>query len=99
MGSFHEGHRSLMRAARAECDLVVVTVFVNPTQFGPGEDLDGYPRDPVGDAGVVRLEGVDVLFTPSSAEVYAEDAATTVHVAGLTDGLCGATRPGHFDGV
>lgn len=100
MGAFHEGHRSLMRAARADCDLVVVSLFVNPTQFGPNEDLAAYPREPEGDAAIARAEGVDVLFTPSVEEVYPDGPpCTTVHVAGLTEGLCGAARPTHFDGV
>lgn len=102
MGSFHEGHRALMRAAKAETDFVVVSLFVNPIQFGPGEDLDGYPRDPDGDAAIAADEGVDVLFTPSTEEMYPdgpEGVRTTVHVAGLTAGLCGRSRPGHFDGV
>jgi len=99
MGFFHEGHRSLMRAARADTDLVVVSLFVNPTQFGPTEDLAGYPRDLVGDAAVTESEGVDVLFAPEVAEMYPAGARTTVHVDGLTAGLCGATRAGHFDGV
>ena len=99
MGSFHDGHRSLMRKAREACDFVVVTLFVNPTQFAPGEDLDAYPRDPEGDAAVARAEGVDLLFTPSVEEMYPEAGHTTVHVAGLTDRLCGASRPTHFDGV
>lgn len=99
MGFFHEGHRSLMRAARAAHDAVVVSLFVNPTQFGPNEDLDAYPRDLDADTAVAVAEGVDVLFTPSVAEMYPDGARTTVHVADLTDGLCGATRPGHFDGV
>jgi len=99
MGYFHEGHRSLMRAARAAHDLVVVTIFVNPLQFAAHEDLDGYPRDPDGDAAAATEEGVDVLFTPSLAEMYPEPARTTVHVDGPTAGLCGAARPTHFDGV
>jgi pantoate--beta-alanine ligase len=99
MGFFHEGHRSLMRAARADNDLVVLSLFVNPTQFGPTEDLAAYPRDPEGDAAVAEAEGVDVLFTPAVEEMYPEGARTTVHVSGLTEGLCGARRPGHFDGV
>jgi pantoate--beta-alanine ligase len=99
MGYFHEGHRSLMRAARAAHDLVVVTIFVNPLQFAAHEDLDGYPRDPDGDAAAATEEGVDVLFTPSLAEMYPEPARTTVHVDGPTTGLCGAARPTHFDGV
>jgi len=99
MGAFHAGHRSLMRAARGECDLVVVSLFVNPTQFGPNEDLAGYPRDEKGDASAAAREGVDVLFVPSVDEMYPEAPRTTVHVVGLTDRLCGASRPGHFDGV
>jgi pantoate--beta-alanine ligase len=99
MGSFHDGHRSLMRAARAEADLVVVSLFVNPTQFGPDEDLDGYPRDVDGDAAAAAAEGVDILFVPSVAEIYPDPPRTTVHVDGLTDRLCGASRPTHFDGV
>jgi pantoate--beta-alanine ligase len=99
MGAFHAGHRSLMRAARGECDLVVVSLFVNPTQFGPNEDLSGYPRDEEGDASAAATEGVDVLFAPSVDEMYPAASRTIVHVAGLTDRLCGASRPGHFDGV
>ncbi len=98
MGFFHEGHRSLMRAARSH-DLVVTTIFVNPLQFGPNEDLDAYPRDLAGDAAAAEAEGVDLLFTPSVAEMYPEPTRTTVHVAELTEGLCGAERPTHFDGV
>ena len=99
MGYIHEGHRSLMRAARGEHDLVVVTIFVNPLQFGAHEDLDAYPRDLAGDRAAADAEGVDVLFTPSLAEMYPEPTRTTVHVDGLTAGLCGAARPTHFDGV
>jgi pantoate--beta-alanine ligase len=99
MGFFHAGHRSLMRAARAADDLVVVSLFVNPTQFGPDEDLDAYPRDVEGDTRAASDEGVDVLFTPTVDEMYPDPGVTTVHVSGLTSGLCGARRPGHFDGV
>ncbi|HEV2993146.1 MAG TPA: pantoate--beta-alanine ligase [Acidimicrobiia bacterium] len=99
MGKFHEGHRALMRAARAETDLVVVSLFVNPTQFGAGEDLAGYPRDPEGDASAAAAEGVDVLFTPTVAGMYPGTPRTTVHVEGVTARLCGASRPTHFDGV
>ena len=99
MGYFHEGHRSLMRAAAADNELVVVSLFVNPTQFAPTEDLSTYPRDPDGDAAVAAAEGVDVLFVPSVDEMYPAGARTTVHVDGLTTGLCAASRPGHFDGV
>jgi pantoate--beta-alanine ligase len=99
MGFFHEGHRSLMRTARAAHDAVVVSLFVNPTQFGPTEDLDAYPRDLDADTTVAVAEGVDVLFMPGVPEMYPEGARTTVHVAGLTERLCGTSRPGHFDGV
>ena len=99
MGFFHEGHRSLMRVARADHDLVVTTIFVNPLQFGPDEDLAAYPRDLAADSAAAESEGVDVLFVPSVAEMYPEPTVTTVHVAGLTEGLCGAARPAHFDGV
>src|SRR5919197_2231090 len=99
MGFFHEGHRSLMRAARARHDLVVTTVFVNPLQFGANEDLTGYPRDLAADTEAAENEGVDVLFVPSVAEMYPEPTVTTVHVAELTEGLCGSSRPTHFDGV
>jgi pantoate--beta-alanine ligase len=78
---------------------VVVSLFVNPTQFGPGEDLDAYPRDLDRDTAAAEAEGVDLLFTPSVAEMYPAGARTTVHVDALTEGLCGASRPGHFDGV
>src|SRR4051794_38894261 len=100
MGYFHAGHRSLMRAARSSTDLVVVSLFVNPIQFGPQEDLGAYPRDPEGDQTVADAEGVDLLFVPAVEEMYPEGAPrTTVHVSGLTEGLCGAAQPGHFDGV
>jgi pantoate--beta-alanine ligase len=99
MGYLHEGHRSLMRAARAETDFVVVTIFVNPLQFGPSEDLGRYPRDLVRDLEGCEREGVDAVFAPSVAEMYPQPPATTVHVAGLTEALCGASRPLHFDGV
>ncbi len=99
MGYFHDGHRSLMRAARADNDLVVVTLFVNPTQFAAGEDLDAYPRDLVRDTELTAAERVDVLFVPTVAEMYPLGPRTTVHVEGLTEGLCGARRPGHFDGM
>ena len=102
MGAFHEGHRSLMRAARAHHDVVVVSLFVNPLQFGPGEDLARYPRDLAGDLAVAAAEGVDVVFAPPVEEMSPDVPApplTTVSVAGLTGGLCGSARPGHFDGV
>jgi pantoate--beta-alanine ligase len=100
MGFLHEGHRSLMRAARAETDFVVVTIFVNPLQFGADEDLDRYPRDLAGDLAQCDAEGIDVVFAPPASEMYPNGAPrTTVHVDGLTEGLCGAARPTHFDGV
>jgi len=99
MGYFHEGHLSLMRAARQAHDLVVVSLFVNPTQFGPNEDLGAYPRDADGDAHAAVAVGVDILFTPSVEEMYPSPARASVSVAGLTDGLCGASRPHHFGGV
>lgn len=100
MGALHEGHASLIRAARASTDLVVVTIFVNPLQFGAGEDLDRYPRDLEGDLALCEREGADVVFAPTVAEMYpAGPPATTVHVEGLTAPMCGAARPTHFDGV
>jgi pantoate--beta-alanine ligase len=99
MGFLHAGHRSLMRDAVAATDFVVVTIFVNPLQFGAGEDLDRYPRDLAGDLEACAAEGVDCVFTPSVAEMYPRKPLTTVHVEGLTADLCGAARPTHFDGV
>jgi pantoate--beta-alanine ligase len=100
MGFLHEGHRSLMRAARASTDFVVVSIFVNPLQFGANEDLDEYPRDLQGDLDQCAAEGVDVVFAPTGAEMYPNGAPlTTVHVDRLTADLCGAARPTHFDGV
>jgi pantoate--beta-alanine ligase len=99
MGFFHEGHLSLMRRARAECGLVVVSLFVNSAQFGPGEDLAAYPRDFERDCALAAAEGVDVMFAPEADEMYAADHATFVNVERLTANLCGASRPGHFRGV
>jgi pantoate--beta-alanine ligase len=99
MGALHEGHASLLRAARADGGLVVASIFVNPTQFGPGEDLAKYPRPLERDLEICRREGVGLVFTPSAAEMYPAGFATTVHVARMTEKLCGAFRPGHFDGV
>ena len=99
MGYFHEGHLSLMRAARGANATVVVSLFVNPTQFGPNEDLDAYPRDERRDLALAEQEGVDIVFAPPVEEVYPEDFATTVEVGGLTEPLDGAARPGHFKGV
>lgn len=99
MGFLHEGHLSLARRARMECDLVVMSIFVNPTQFGPEEDLESYPRDLGRDLALAEEAGVDVVFHPSAAEMYAPGHATWVDVEGLTEHLCGARRPGHFRGV
>jgi pantoate--beta-alanine ligase len=100
MGAFHEGHLSLMRRAREACDVVVVSLFVNPAQFNEAADLDVYPRDEEHDAGLAASHGVDYLFAPSVAEVYPDGFATSVAVRGLTEGLEGAHRGhGHFDGV
>jgi pantoate--beta-alanine ligase len=100
MGAFHEGHRSLMRRARAETDVVVVSLFVNPTQFRPGEDLAAYPRDEAADAAQAEALGVDVLFAPGPEEVYPPGFATEVRVGEVTDPLEGAARgPEHFHGV
>ncbi len=99
MGAIHAGHRSLMAAARADCDVVVVSIFVNPSQFGPGEDFDQYPRPIEADLAACEAEDADAVFCPSVEEVYPPNSVTTVAVSRLTDGLCGAHRPGHFDGV
>jgi len=99
MGALHAGHYSLIDAAGAGGDFVVVSIFVNPTQFDSGEDLDRYPRTLAADLAGCAARGVDLVFTPGAEEMYPSGAATTVHVAGLTDRLCGASRPGHFDGV
>jgi len=102
MGAFHEGHLSLMRRARAENDAVVVSLFVNPSQFGDGEDLATYPRDDERDAELAAAEGADLLFVPPPDEVYPEGFDTVVHVGAITDVLCGEpARRGaaHFDGV
>jgi len=101
MGNLHEGHLDLVRKARCLCDVVVVSIFVNPLQFGPNEDLDAYPRTMAADKEKLFSEGVQVLYAPSVGEIYPEGMAaqTQVQVPDLGDTLCGSTRPGHFDGV
>lgn len=99
MGALHEGHLSLVRRAKDENDITVVSIFVNPTQFGPGEDLERYPRDVEGDMEKLEAEGVDILFLPESEDIYPEGYSTYVNVEGITEGLCGRFREGHFRGV
>jgi len=99
MGAFHEGHLSLMRRARAENDIVVTSIFVNPTQFGPKEDYDAYPRDLENDSKMAEKIGVDVIFAPSVKDMYPQGYATFVNVERITEKMCGASRPGHFRGV
>jgi len=99
MGALHEGHLSLVRAARARCDAVAVSIFVNPTQFGPKEDLARYPRPFEHDRELLEKEGVDILFAPSTDEMYPRGEVTWVMVEGLGDKLDGRSRPGHFRGV
>jgi len=99
MGYLHEGHLSLVRRARAECASVVVSIFVNPTQFGPQEDLERYPRDLPRDLALLEAEGVDLVWTPTVQEMYPPGYQTWVTVEELTQGLEGAARPGHFRGV
>jgi pantoate--beta-alanine ligase len=99
MGYLHEGHLSLVRLARERADNVVISIFVNPTQFGPNEDYANYPRDWGRDERLCREAGVDVLFAPRAEEMYAHDASVVVRESRLSSGLCGASRPGHFEGV
>jgi len=99
MGALHEGHLSLVRAAKGRAKHVIVTLFVNPSQFNNAEDLAKYPRDEAADAARLEAEHVDMLFAPDVAEMYPDGFATTVSVSRLSEGLCGAYRPGHFDGV
>ncbi|MHB8151250.1 MAG: pantoate--beta-alanine ligase [Desulfobulbia bacterium] len=99
MGFFHEGHLRLMRTAKEKADRTVVSLFVNPIQFGANEDLGKYPRDFSRDCQLAEAEGVDVLFAPGVQDMYPSEACTRVMVSGLTDVLCGASRPGHFAGV
>jgi len=99
MGSLHEGHLTLMRQAGKACDVVVASIFVNPTQFGPNEDFDKYPRDLANDSKAAASAGVQVIFHPQIREMYPEGYASFIEVEGITQKLCGLSRPGHFRGV
>lgn len=99
MGYLHEGHASLLRKARSQSGLVVLSIFVNPLQFGPGEDFERYPRNTERDLEVAEAAGADLVFMPTVSEMYPTPTRTTVAVSGITSRLCGASRPGHFDGV
>jgi len=99
MGALHEGHLSLMREARSQCDVLVVSIFVNPTQFGPAEDFEKYPRDLNSDAALLTRERVDYLFAPTTTDIYPPGFSTYVTVEGLSEQLEGASRQGHFRGV
>jgi len=99
MGALHEGHLSLVRAAKSKSEVVAASIFVNPTQFGPNEDFTRYPRDLDRDLSLLEREGVDMVFVPSVEEMYLQQSVTWVTVEGLSDRLCGKSRPGHFRGV
>src|SRR6516162_7694727 len=99
MGALHEGHMALVRTAHAQCDRVIATIFVNPKQFAPSEDLGSYPRREAADLEILSAAGVELVFMPAVEEIYPAQFTTFVRVTGLADVLCGAHRPGHFDGV
>jgi pantoate--beta-alanine ligase len=99
MGALHAGHLSLLQAARRHCDRIVTSIFINPKQFGPNEDVDRYPRDLAADAAMLRDAGCDLLYAPGPKTIYPPGFATEVRVSGVSDGLCGPVRPGHFAGV
>jgi len=99
MGFLHDGHRSLIKKARQDTDYVIVSIFINPAQFGPKEDLKKYPKSLKKDLGFCEREGVDIVFAPEAEKMYPENYATYINVGNITDALCGASRPGHFQGV